>query len=84
MNEEITRENEAAAEKSAGKKRGISPVVRFRIAVCLAAGACAFALKMYGGEGYEAVRGAYLKYTRDSIVIQQQDDNSELMRAVTK
>ena len=66
------------------QKKRISPVVRFRLAVCAAAAVCACLIKMYGGSIYERVKEVYIDYSRQTIVSQRDIDNSEFMQAVRK
>lgn len=77
----MNEKSEAPIKK---QKVSMSFVLRFRLAVCITAALLAFVLKLYGGEPYERVKEAYLKYSRQSIVMQTDDDNSGFMRAVRK
>lgn len=69
--------------QDAPKKRGGkgSPVLRFRVAVCLVAAAVAAAVRFMSDDIYEKARELYIKYTFCSIVADGGGENESLIKA---
>ncbi len=84
----ITETNEQAPQQVKAAPddrphRGLSPVFKLRLILCLAAAAAAAALKFFGGSACETVRALYEEYSVRSLMIESSDANSSFIGAAS-